>query len=62
MVAFPLVDEPGVSMIAWTTTPWTLPSNLSLCVNPKMTYVKVQGKKLIFSQNIFQVKYSFKYT
>lgn len=42
VVSFPLDDEPGVSMIAWTTTPWTLPSNLALCVNPKLTYVKVK--------------------
>ena len=28
--------------LAWTTTPWTLPSNLALCVNPEVTYVKVQ--------------------
>ena len=32
--AFPLKEEPGVNFIAWTTTPWTLPSNLALCVNP----------------------------
>lgn len=30
-------------MIAWTTTPWTLPSNLALVVNPDLTYVKVKG-------------------
>ena len=28
--------------LAWTTTPWTLPSNLCLCVNPKVDYVKIQ--------------------
>jgi len=39
---FPLVDEPDVSVLAWTTTPWTLPSNLALCVNPKYEYVKVK--------------------
>ena len=43
IINFPLEDEPGVAMIAWTTTPWTLPSNLSLCVNPTMDYVKVKG-------------------
>lgn len=31
----------GVSFVAWTTTPWTLPSNLALCVNPEMEYVKI---------------------
>lgn len=29
--------------LAWTTTPWTLPSNVALCVNPEETYVKVQA-------------------
>jgi isoleucyl-tRNA synthetase len=43
MVSFPLVDDPGVSMVAWTTTPWTLPSNLALCVHPKLIYAKVKG-------------------
>lgn len=30
-------------ILAWTTTPWTLPSNVGLCVNPKETYVKVKS-------------------
>ena len=34
-----------MSVIAWTTTPWTLPSNLALCVHPDFTYVKVQGER-----------------
>uniref|UniRef100_A0A646QD90 Isoleucine--tRNA ligase, cytoplasmic n=1 Tax=Hemiscolopendra marginata TaxID=943146 RepID=A0A646QD90_9MYRI len=42
IIGFPLDEEPEVSMIAWTTTPWTLPSNLSLCVNPEKDYVKVK--------------------
>ena len=44
IITFPLDDEPGVSMIAWTTTPWTLPSNLALCVHPDLQYVKVRDK------------------
>lgn len=43
IVDFPLDDDANVSMIAWTTTPWTLPSNLALVVNPDMDYVKVTG-------------------
>lgn len=43
-VSFPIDQEPGVSFIAWTTTPWTLPSNLALCANPEETYVKVHDK------------------
>lgn len=42
VVAFPLLDEPGVSLLAWTTTPWTLPSNLALCVNPTFEYIEVK--------------------
>jgi len=41
-VRFPLVDEPGTSFLAWTTTPWTLPSNAALVVGPKVSYVKVR--------------------
>jgi isoleucyl-tRNA synthetase len=44
MVSFPIVgDAEGASLVAWTTTPWTLPSNLALCVNPEFVYVKVSG-------------------
>jgi isoleucyl-tRNA synthetase len=42
VVTFPLLDEPGVSLLAWTTTPWTLPSNLALCANPTFEYVEVK--------------------
>ncbi|KAM3878504.1 isoleucine--tRNA ligase, cytoplasmic [Diretmus argenteus] len=42
IVNFPLVEDEGVSLIAWTTTPWTLPSNLALCVNPEFQYVKIK--------------------
>lgn len=44
IVSFPLLDKPGVSAIAWTTTPWTLPSNVALCVNPDADYVQVKDK------------------
>lgn len=45
IVAFPLLDEPGVSLLAWTTTPWTLPSNLALCVNPNFEYVEAKNEE-----------------
>lgn len=46
VVNFPLLNvEPKTSFVAWTTTPWTLPSNLALAVNPKFTYVKVKDLK-----------------
>jgi isoleucyl-tRNA synthetase len=43
VVAFPVDgDADGAALVAWTTTPWTLPSNLALCVNPEMDYVKAK--------------------
>jgi isoleucyl-tRNA synthetase len=45
VVNFPLKEEDGVSFLAWTTTPWTLPSNIALCVHPTMEYVKILDKK-----------------
>jgi isoleucyl-tRNA synthetase len=41
-VRFRLKDEDAY-ILAWTTTPWTLPSNLGLCINPRETYAKVKG-------------------
>ena len=38
---FELVDEPGTYVVAWTTTPWTLPGNVALAVGKEITYVKV---------------------
>ena len=43
IVRFRATDEEGVYYLAWTTTPWTLPSNCALCVNPDETYVKVKA-------------------
>lgn len=45
VVSFPLKEEEGVSFVAWTTTPWTLPSNIALCVHPSLEYVKILDKK-----------------
>ena len=44
--------QDSVSVLAWTTTPWTLPANLMLAVNPEMTYceVLVGGEKLIIAE------------
>jgi isoleucyl-tRNA synthetase len=44
-VGFPLVDDPSTSLLAWTTTPWTLPSNLALCVHPDFTYIKIHDQE-----------------
>ncbi|CCK68674.1 isoleucine--tRNA ligase ILS1 KNAG_0B02320 [Huiozyma naganishii CBS 8797] len=40
-IGFKVVGQPNTFLVAWTTTPWTLPSNLSLCVNPEFEYVKI---------------------
>lgn len=53
-IMFKLVNQPDTAVLAWTTTPWTLPSNLALAVGPEMDYVKVleksSGRKLILAQ------------
>ena len=41
-VKFPLLDRDGESLLVWTTTPWTLSSNVAACVHPELTYVKVR--------------------
>jgi isoleucyl-tRNA synthetase len=45
-VKFELVDEPGTFVLAWTTTPWTLPGNVALAVGNDIDYVKVPHKGL----------------
>ena len=42
IVRFKVKGE-DVYFLAWTTTPWTLPSNMALCVNPELTYCKVKA-------------------
>jgi isoleucyl-tRNA synthetase len=42
VVSFPLTSDPSVAFLAWTTTPWTLPSNLALCVHPEFEYIKIK--------------------
>lgn len=53
-VTFPIHEKPGVSMMAWTTTPWTLPSNLGLAVGLDIEYVQVKevasGKHFILAK------------
>ena len=54
-VKFKLVDS-DYSILAWTTTPWTLPANLLLAVNPEMMYceVLVDCEKLIIAEEAFE--------
>ena len=59
MVKFKVKDEDAY-FLAWTTTPWTLPSNLGLCVNPEVDYVKIQVADTVYYlaealvDNVFQ--------
>src|SRR5512132_229927 len=41
-VRLPLVDEPGTSLLVWTTTPWTLPGNVAVAAHPDVEYVTVE--------------------
>jgi len=43
VVSFPIVNDTA-EFVAWTTTPWTLPSNVALCVSPSLPYVRVLDK------------------
>ncbi len=47
-IRFRLNDQPDTYILAWTTTPWTLPSNLALAVGEKITYVKVKDGKTFY--------------
>ena len=54
--AQPADDNRPAAILAWTTTPWTLPANLMLAVNPEMTYceVLVDGEKLILAKEALE--------
>lgn len=62
VVAFEALGEPNTYFLAWTTTPWTLPSNLALMAGPNIDYVKVReaksGKDYILAAD--RVKANFK--
>lgn len=49
-------DSADVYVLAWSTTPWTLPANLMLAVNPELTYaeVLVDGERLILAKNAIE--------
>jgi isoleucyl-tRNA synthetase len=49
---FKVKDEADTYLLAWTTTPWTLPSNVALCVHPDHTYVKAEldGSRYILAE------------
>jgi isoleucyl-tRNA synthetase len=47
-VRFPLRGRPGENLLVWTTTPWTLTSNVAAAVNPDLTYLKVRHRDQIY--------------
>lgn len=58
-VTLPLKADPSTAFLAWTTTPWTLPSNLALAVGPDIDYVTVEddahpGKKFILAEALVE--------
>lgn len=62
MVKFKAKDEDNTYFLAWTTTPWTLPSNLGLVVNPEVDYVKVsyEGQNLIMAEALVDTVFANK--
>ncbi len=49
VLRFPLKERPGESLLVWTTTPWTLTSNVAAAVGPDLDYVRVrQGKEVFY--------------
>lgn len=57
-VKFPLLDEPETSLVVWTTTPWTLPSNTFAAVHPQIDYAicvdAASGEKLIVAAQLVE--------
>jgi len=60
-VRMPLVEDPGTSLLVWTTTPWTLPGNVAVAAHPDVDYVIVErdlpeggSEKLILAQPLVE--------
>jgi isoleucyl-tRNA synthetase len=55
-VKFPLRDEPDVSLLAWTTMPWTLVPHAAIAVDPEVTYARarVDGERLILAEELVE--------
>jgi isoleucyl-tRNA synthetase len=47
-VRFPLRGRPGENLLVWTTTPWTLTSNVAVAVNPTLTYLKIRHRNEVY--------------
>lgn len=61
VVTFPLLDDPNTCLLAWTTTPWTLPSHTGLAAHPDFEYVKIldeaSGKHYILLEGLMRTLY-----
>lgn len=61
VVSFPLLDDPETSLLAWTTTPWTLPSHTGLAAHPDFEYIKIKdeksGKNYILLEKLLKTLY-----
>src|SRR3954447_26828610 len=55
-VKFPLKDEPDVSLLAWTTMPWTLVPHAAIAVDPDVTYVRARldGDTMILAESLVE--------
>ncbi len=55
-VKFELEDEPNTFLLAWTTTPWTLPGNTAIAINSNLDYVKVthEGARYIIAKDLLK--------
>src|SRR5271166_3878091 len=57
-VAFPVVGEDNLSLLVWTTTPWTLPSNMFAAVHPELDYVVARagdGRRYVVAEGLLEV-------
>ena len=61
VVTFPLLDDPQTCLLAWTTTPWTLPAHTGLAAHPDFEYVKIKdeqsGKNYILLESLMKTLY-----
>ncbi len=60
-VAFPVKDgkgklDPDTAVVIWTTTPWTIPANMAICLHPKLEYsvVRANGGKYLLASGLLQ--------
>jgi isoleucyl-tRNA synthetase len=55
-VKFPLTGDPSISLLAWTTMPWTLVPHAAIAVDPEVTYVRARldGDRLILAESLLE--------